>query len=164
MSKSDLNRPSWNEYFMRVTDFVSNRSTCLKEKQGAILVRERRILTTGYNGAPAGIDSCLEVGCLRDQRGLHGDEKQEICRGLHAIQNAIIQAAIFGVSTQNSILYSTRFPCIICLKMLINSGIKEIYINGMPSFPQLDSISTNLTRDMLEKTKIKLEFITIAKE
>lgn len=120
-------RPSWLEYFMSITDLVSERSTCLRRKVGAILVRDKRIIATGYNGAPAGISHCLDVGCLREQQGIPSGQRHELCRGLHAEQNAIIQAALHGVSVEGSTLYCTNMPCSICSKMLINARIEKIY-------------------------------------
>ncbi len=129
----ELERPSWEEYFMAITDLVAQRSTCTRRKVGAILVRDRRIIATGYNGAPSGIRHCLEVGCLRDQQAVPSGERHELCRGLHAEQNAIIQAALHGVSLQGSMLFCTNMPCSICSKMLINAGITKIlYRSGYP--------------------------------
>jgi len=108
---------------MDIVELVSRRSTCLRRRVGAILVRDKRILATGYNGPPAGITHCSEVGCLRDKLGVPSGERHELCRGLHAEQNAIIQAALYGVSTKGATVYCTNHPCIICSKMIINSGI-----------------------------------------
>ena len=119
-------RPSWDQYFMDIVDLVSRRSTCLRRKVGAVIVRDKRILSTGYNGAPTGIRHCAEVGCLREQLKVPSGERHELCRGLHAEQNAIIQAALHGVSTKGSTIYCTNHPCIICSKMIINSGIEKI--------------------------------------
>jgi dCMP deaminase len=126
-------RPHWDDYFMDITHFVATRSTCLRRHVGAVLVRDKRILSTGYNGAPSGIDHCLEVGCLREQLGIPSGERHELCRALHAEQNAIIQAALHGVGIKGATLYCTNLPCIICSKMLINSGIRKIiYQEGYP--------------------------------
>lgn len=119
-------RPSWDQYFMDIVELVSKRSTCLRRKVGAVLVRDKRILSTGYNGAPTGIRHCAEVGCLREQLNVPSGERHELCRGLHAEQNAIIQAALHGVSIKGSTIYCTNHPCIICSKMIINSGIEKI--------------------------------------
>ncbi len=121
-----MNRPSWDEYFMEITRLVSKRSTCLRRKVGAVIVKEKRILTTGYNGAPRGLAHCIEIGCLREREGIPSGEKQELCRGLHAEQNAIVQAALYGISIEGGILYCTTQPCIICAKMIINAGISKI--------------------------------------
>lgn len=122
---AQIDRPSWDQYFMDIVDLVSKRSTCLRRKVGAILVRDKRILATGYNGPPAGIPHCSEVGCLRDKLKVPSGERHELCRGLHAEQNAIIQAALHGVSTKGATIYCTNHPCIICAKMIINSGIES---------------------------------------
>ncbi len=119
-------RPSWEQYFMDIVEIVSRRSTCLRRKVGAILVRDKRILATGYNGAPTGLRHCLERGCLRDELQIPSGERHELCRGLHAEQNAIIQAALHGVSVRGAVLYCTNHPCIICSKMIVNSGITGI--------------------------------------
>ena len=124
----DDKRPSWNEYFMKMAYLASERSTCLRRKVGAVLVRDKRAIATGYNGAPAGIPHCSEVGCLRAELNVPSGQRHELCRGLHAEQNAIIQAALFGVSTKDSVLYCTTQPCIICTKMLINAGIRKVYV------------------------------------
>jgi dCMP deaminase len=123
-------RPSYDEYFMKMAHVVSKRSTCLRRKVGAILVKERHILSTGYNGAPKGLKHCCETGCLRDDLNIPSGERHELCRGLHAEQNAIIQAAVFGVSIKGSILYCTNTPCVVCVKMLINAGVTEIIYAG----------------------------------
>lgn len=120
-------RPSWDEYFLRIAIVVSGRSTCLRRQVGALIVKEKRILTTGYNGAPRGLAHCLEVGCLRDEADAPSGTTHELCRGLHAEQNAIIQAALHGVRIDGGVLYSTHQPCVLCTKMLINSGIWSIY-------------------------------------
>ena len=120
-------RPSWDEYFMGITEMVAQRSTCLRRKVGAILVRDKRIIATGYNGAPAKVSHCLDIGCLREQQGIPSGERHELCRGLHAEQNAIIQAALHGFSIEGSTLYCTNMPCSICSKMLINARIEKIY-------------------------------------
>ena len=120
-------RPSWDTYFMNITTLVAQRSTCTRRAVGAIIVKDKRILSTGYNGAPTGIRHCLEVGCLRESLQVPSGERHELCRGIHAEQNAIIQAAYHGVSVNNAVLYCTNQPCAICAKMIINAGIKKIY-------------------------------------
>jgi len=119
-------RPSWEEYFMDITHLVAKRSTCLRRQVGAILVKDKKILATGYNGAPSRLDHCLEIGCLRQKQGIPSGERHELCRGLHAEQNAIIQAAYHGVAIQGATLYCTNHPCIICSKMIINAGIEKV--------------------------------------
>lgn len=123
-------RPSWDEYFLEVAQLVSRRATCLRRSVGAVLVKDKKILATGYNGAPSGLKHCLDIGCLREKLKIPSGERHELCRGLHAEQNVLLQAALYGVSTKGSILYVTNQPCIICAKMLINAGIKEIVISG----------------------------------
>ncbi|MBS3809310.1 MAG: cytidine/deoxycytidylate deaminase family protein [Desulfobacterales bacterium] len=125
MTRSDQ-RPSWDNYFMEIAGLVSCRSTCLRRAVGAIIVKEHRILSTGYNGAPAGIRHCAEVGCLRETMNVESGQRHELCRGIHAEQNAIIQAAYHGVAIRGGTLYCTNLPCAICTKMLINAGITEI--------------------------------------
>lgn len=126
-------RPEWEVYFLRIAQLASTRSTCLRRQVGAVLVKEKNILTTGYNGVPSGISHCLDVGCLREEKGIPSGQRHELCRGLHAEQNAIIQAARHGVSIRDSVLFCTNFPCVICSKMLINAGIREIfYLEGYP--------------------------------
>jgi dCMP deaminase len=121
-------RPTWDEYFVAITRQVATRSTCLRRKVGAIIVKDKRILTTGYNGAPKGVKNSLEIGtCLREELGVPSGERQEICRGLHAEQNAILQAAYHGVSIKGAVMYCTTQPCITCSKMIINAGIVKIY-------------------------------------
>ncbi len=120
-------RPSWPEYFMAITKMVAMRSTCLRRSVGAILVKDKRILSTGYNGAPSGLRHCEEVGCLREDSSIPSGTRHELCRGLHAEQNAIIQAAYHGISICGADLYCTNMPCVICSKMIINAGILNIY-------------------------------------
>jgi dCMP deaminase len=116
-------RPSWDEYFINMAFLVAERSTCLRHKVGAVIVKDKRVLTTGYNGAPAGMKDCLELGCLRDQLGIPSGTRHEICRGIHAEQNAIIQAAIYGINISNSTMYCTHTPCNLCAKMIVNAKI-----------------------------------------
>jgi len=123
-------RLSWDEYFMRITREVAQRSTCMRRRVGAILVKDKHILTTGYNGAPTGLPHCEEVGCLRERLAVPSGERAELCRGLHAEQNAIIQAAVHGVQIRGSTLYSTTQPCVLCTKMLLNAGVVRIVYEG----------------------------------
>ena len=146
-------RPEWDEYFLRIAYLVSERSTCLRRKVGAVIVKDKHILATGYNGAPSGIRHCSETGCLREKLGVPSGQRHELCRGLHAEQNAIIQAALHGVALKGSIIYITNQPCIICAKMLINAGIKEIIIGeGYPD---------EMALDFLNEAKIKIRQISI---
>lgn len=126
----ELERPSWDEYFMEIAAIVAKRSTCLRRKVGALAVKERRILATGYNGAPSGLRHCQEVGCLRAKLDIPSGERHELCRGLHAEQNVIIQAALHGISLAGATIYCTNQPCNVCAKMLVNAGIVEIVFDG----------------------------------
>jgi len=121
-----MSRPSWDEYFVAIAEEVSRRSTCLRRQVGAILVVDRRILATGYNGAPSNVPHCEEVGCLREKMKVPSGERHELCRGLHAEQNAMIQAARHGVRIDGAALYTTHHPCSMCAKMAINAGIRRI--------------------------------------
>ena len=139
-------RPSWDEYFMDITRRVATRSTCLRRAVGAILVHDKRIIASGYNGGPSGLAHCLDIGCLREKLGIPSGQQHELCRGIHAEQNAIIQAARYGVSIEGSVLYCTTQPCTQCTKMLINAGITEIvYAEGYPD---------DLARELLEESGI----------
>jgi len=120
-------RPSWDSYFMEIAELVASRSTCTRRSVGAVIVKDKQVLSTGYNGAPSGIAHCLETGCLREQMNIPSGERHELCRGIHAEQNAIIQAAYHGVSIKGGSLYCTNSPCSICAKMIINAGIEKIY-------------------------------------
>jgi len=120
-------RPSWHAYFMDIADLVSTRATCVRRRVGAVLVKNKRILCSGYNGAPTGIAHCAQTGCLRAQLNVPSGEKHELCRGVHAEQNAIIQAAYHGISVKDATLYCTHQPCSICAKMIINAGIVMVY-------------------------------------
>lgn len=126
----NIKRPSWDEYFLEMAKLVSKRSTCLRRHVGAVIVKDKRILATGYNGAPSGLEHCLDIGCLREKLNVPSGQRHELCRALHAEQNAIIQAAVHGTPLKGSILYLTNQPCIICAKMIINAGIKEIVTAG----------------------------------
>lgn len=119
-------RLSNDEYFMEMAYLVAKRSTCLRRNVGAVIVKDKRILSTGYNGAPKNLKHCEETGCLREQLKVPSGQRHELCRGVHAEQNAIIQSAIFGVSIKGSTIYITNFPCSVCIKMIINAGINEI--------------------------------------
>ena len=119
-------RPSWDEYFMAIAEQVAGRSTCIRRQIGAVLVKDKRMLATGYNGVPAGLAHCDEVGCLREQRGIPSGTQHELCRGIHAEQNAVIQAAKHGIAIDGATAYCTHQPCVLCAKILINSGITAI--------------------------------------
>ena len=122
-----ITRPSWEEYFMDIAVLVARRSTCLRRAVGALIVKDKRILATGYNGAPSGIRHCGEAGCLRETMNIASGQRHELCRGIHAEQNAIIQAAYHGVCIKDAVLFCTNLPCAICTKMIINAGIKKIF-------------------------------------
>lgn len=141
-------RPSWDTYFMEIATLVSKRSTCLRRAVGAVIVKEHRILSTGYNGAPAGIRHCAEVGCLRETMNIESGQRHELCRGIHAEQNAIIQAAYHGVPIRGASLYCTNLPCAICTKMLINAGILEIFYQ--------EGYADQLSQSLLEEAGIAL--------
>lgn len=148
-------RPSWDEYFLEVASVVASRATCLRRKVGAVIVKDKRILATGYNGAPSGLKHCLDIGCLREKLKIPSGERHELCRGLHAEQNAILQAVVHQIDIKNSALYATNQPCIICAKMLINAQIKEIVIaSGYPD---------KLAREMLKEAKIKIRLVKPSK-
>lgn len=119
-------RPSWDDYFMKIACDVAERSTCKRRSVGALIVKDRQILATGYNGAPSGFKHCCEAGCVRETENVPSGERHELCRGIHAEQNAIIQAAKHGVSILGSTVYVNTKPCVVCAKMLANSGISEI--------------------------------------
>ncbi|MCL6449969.1 MAG: cytidine/deoxycytidylate deaminase family protein [Acetobacteraceae bacterium] len=136
-------RPGWDDYFLEIARVVSRRSTCLRRKVGAILVQGRRILATGYNGAPAGLPHCSAAGCLREKLGIPAGERHELCRGLHAEQNVIIQAAVHGVAVSRATLYSTAEPCSVCAKMLINAGVSRVVY----AQPYPDGLARELFRE-----------------
>lgn len=136
-------RPSWDSYFMEIAEVVAQRSTCLRGKVGAVIVKDKRILTTGYNGAPSGLAHCREVGCTRQKLGIPSGQRHELCRGIHAEQNAIIQAAVWGISIKGGTMYSTVQPCSLCAKMLINAGIVKIVYKG--EYP--DKLSLSLLQE-----------------
>jgi dCMP deaminase len=141
-------RPSWDEYFLQLATQAASRSTCLRRQVGAVLVRDKRILATGYNGAPRGVSHCLDIGCLREQMGIPSGERQELCRAIHAEQNAVIQAAIHGVAIEDATLYTTLHPCVLCAKILINCGVREIhYVEGYPD---------ELSRELLAEAGVVL--------
>ncbi len=136
-------RPSWDQYFLSIAAKVRERSTCLRRQVGAIIVKDKRILTTGYNGAPKGMKHCSEIGCLREKEEVPAGERHELCRGIHAEQNAIVQAAAFGVSIKDSTLYCTHFPCVLCTKMIINSGVRRLVVEEQ--YP--DDLSASMLKE-----------------
>jgi len=144
-------RPEWDEYFLEIARLVATRSTCRRRNVGAVIVGDKRLLTTGYNGAPAGLAHCLEVGCLREKMGIPSGERQELCRGLHAEQNAIIQAALYGVPIAGATVYVTCQPCTTCVKMLVNCKIRRIVT--------ADDYPDEFARQLLTESGIKFEKI-----
>lgn len=142
-----MTRPSWDQYFMNIVVQVTKRSTCRRRQTGAVIVKDKRILATGYNGAPRGLAHCLDVGCLREEYKVESGERHELCRGLHAEQNAIIQAALHGVSIKGATIYCSHQPCILCAKMIINSAIRDILF--------LDSYPDDLAQELLREAGVK---------
>lgn len=142
-----VQRPEWNSYFMKIAEDVATRSTCIRRSVGAVIVKDKRILSTGYNGAPKGVPHCTEETCLRNKYNVPSGQKHELCRGLHAEQNAIIQAACHGVSIDGAVIFVTHQPCIICTKMLINSGIHTFYYKN--------AYNDELAIEMMDEANIK---------
>lgn len=152
---TELKRPSWDEYFMEMAVLTSKRSTCLRRQVGAVIVKDRHVVASGYNGAPIGLAHCDEMGgCLRQQLGVPSGQRHELCRALHAEQNAIIQAAALGNSIDGASIYVTNHPCIICAKMIINAGIKKVYIK--------DSYPDEMAAEILAEAG--LEIVTLGEE
>lgn len=146
-------RPGWDEYFMKMALLVAERSTCLRHHVGAVIVRDKRILTTGYNGAASGTKDCLQLGCLREKMKIPSGTRHEICRAIHAEQNAIIQAGLHGINLKDAVIYCTHSPCILCAKMLANVKISRfITCNEYP-----DKSFKPLFREVgIEFVKIKM--------
>ncbi len=141
-------RPSWDAYFLKIALDVAERATCLRRRVGAVLVRDKRILATGYNGAPRGVPHCAEVGCLRRELDVPSGQRHELCRGVHAEMNALLQCALHGVAAAGAVLYSTATPCSLCSKMLINAGVRRVvYLGDYPD---------DLGRDLLEQAGVEL--------
>ncbi len=147
-----MKRPSWDEYFMQMAELTAKRSTCLRRQVGAIIVKDKHIIATGYNGAPRGLPHCEDLGgCLREKLGVPSGERHELCRALHAEQNAIIQAATLGQSIEEGTIYVTHQPCIICAKMIINAGIGRIVVkNGYPD---------KMSEEMVKEANLKIEMM-----
>ncbi len=145
-----MERPSWDQYFMEMAELTAKRSTCMRRQVGAVIVKDRHAIATGYNGAPSGIKHCEERGgCLRQQMGIPSGQRHELCMALHAEQNAIIQAAAMGHGIEGGTIYITHQPCAICAKMIINSGIKRIVIReGYPD---------ELAASILEEAGLNIE-------
>ena len=147
-------RPSLDEYFLEIAFVVGKRATCLRNNVGAVIVRDKRILSTGYNGAPSGMEHCLDIGCIRDLENIPSGTRHEKCRAVHAEQNAIIQAAIHGVSIAGATIYCTHQPCILCTKMIINSNIKRVVYAAL--YPDTDSLK------FFSDAGVKVEYIPFA--
>lgn len=145
----DRTRPGWDEYFMSLATLAATRSTCIRRQVGAILTSDRRVLATGYNGAPKGLRHCREVGCLREQMNIPSGQRHEICRAIHAEQNAILQAAQYGVAVKDATMYSTTQPCAICSKLIINLDVVRIVHQS--SYP--DEFALTLLHDAGFKEK-----------
>ncbi len=146
-----IDRPDWDNYFMQIATVVATRSTCSRRQVGALLVQNKRILSTGYNGAPSGLSHCLEVGCLREKLQVPSGERHELCRGLHAEQNAIIQAAVHGVAIKDAVLYCTHYPCSLCAKMLVNAGVRTLVL--ATNYPD------DLAKELFAEAGIEVRFI-----
>ncbi len=146
-----LTRLDADQYFLKIASVVAERSTCRRHHVGAVAVRDKHILTTGYNGAPSGLKDCLELGCLRDEMNIPSGERHEICRGIHAEQNVIIQAALHGISLEGSTIYCTHTPCVLCAKMLVNAKIKRLVSFGKYS----DDTFTDLFKEAGIEVDIK---------
>jgi dCMP deaminase len=131
-------RPTTDEYFMNIAEVVATRSTCLRNHVGAVIVRDKRIISTGYNGAPRNLEHCLDIGCIRDQENIESGTMHEVCRAVHAEQNAIIQAALHGVSTKGATIYCTHQPCVLCAKMIINANIVRVVFEQ--AYPDLHAL------------------------
>ena len=134
---------------MDITHLVAKRSTCLRRQVGAVLVKDKKILATGYNGAPSRLEHCIEIGCLRERQGIPSGERHELCRGLHAEQNAIIQAAYHGVQIHGATLYCTNYPCMICSKMILNAGIQKVVYG--------DGYADALAKEMFKESGIAIK-------
>lgn len=144
-------RPAWQKYFIEMAYLVSARSTCLRRKVGAVLVRNNQVLSTGYNGAPKGVLHCSVTGCIREQLNVPSGVKHELCRGVHAEQNAIIQAAVNGTSIQHGELYCTTQPCIICAKMIINAEVSRVFV--------AESYNDPMSLEMLTQANVELVLV-----
>jgi dCMP deaminase len=145
-------RPTIDEYFMEIASVVAKRSTCLRNQVGAVIVKDKRILSTGYNGAPRNLEHCLDIGCIRQQNNIASGTRHELCRAVHAEQNAIIQAALHGVSIENATVYCTHQPCILCAKMLINSRVEKVVFGTV--YPDKEALA------FFDKAGVKIEQFT----
>lgn len=148
-----IKRPEWDEYFLKMAYLVAERSTCLRHHVGAVIVRDKHILTTGYNGAASGVKDCLVLGCLRDEKNIPSGERHEICRAIHAEQNAIIQAGLHGINISGSTMYCTHSPCILCAKMLVNAKVKRFVSGGR--------YSDESFKMLFKEAGVKFEILTV---
>lgn len=145
---ADHRRPDWDEYFMEIAHVVAKRSTCVRHHIGSVIVRDKRILATGYNGAPRNLPHCIELGCMRNELGIESGTRHEMCRALHAEQNAIIQAALYGTPTKDATLYCTHQPCSLCARAIINAGVQRVVFEG--NYPDTFAL------EMLEQAEVEL--------
>ena len=141
-----MDRPDNDTYFMEMAELVARRSTCVRRQVGAVIVKDKRVLTTGYNGSPKGTKHCEELGCIRVTENIPSGTRHEMCRGVHAEQNAVIQAAYFGISINDSTVYTTTYPCSMCAKILINAGIKEVVYS--------ESYTDDLSKKLFDETNV----------
>ena len=157
----ELTRPDIDEYFLKIASVVAERATCRRHHVGAVAVKDKHILATGYNGAPAGLKDCLELGCLRDELGIPSGERHEICRGIHAEQNVIIQASLHGVSLEGSTIYCTHTPCVLCAKMLVNAKIKRYVSFGKYNDNTFLSLfkEAAITVDIKKRTRSRITYL-----
>ncbi len=144
-----MKRPSWNQYFMQIAQVVATRSTCLRRKVGAIVVKNKRIISSGYNGTLSNLEHCEKVGCLRQKLKIESGQRQELCRGMHAEANALLFAASYGVDMHNAVIYSTHQPCVLCAKMIIQTGIRQVIFTG--EYPD------DLAIQLFKEAKVKLK-------
>ncbi|MDO4952568.1 MAG: cytidine/deoxycytidylate deaminase family protein [Synergistaceae bacterium] len=148
-----MQRTTWDEYFLQIARLVASRSTCLRKQVGAVIVKDRHILATGYNGSPQGTRHCTEIGCVREEMKIPHGARYEMCRACHGEENAILQSARHGVSIEGADIYCTHKPCINCTKMILNSGIKRV-------FYETDDLPLNgLQEDLIAQAKV--EFIQL---
>ncbi len=156
-----MKRPDIDEYFLKISAVVAERSTCLRHHVGAVAVKNKHILSTGYNGAAAGCKDCLELGCLRNERNIPSGERHEICRAIHAEQNAIIQAALHGVSIEGCTIYCTHTPCVLCAKMLTNAKIKRFVSYGKYNDDSFISLfkEAGIEVEIKDRPSLQVEFL-----
>jgi dCMP deaminase len=159
--KEKITRPGADEYFLKIASVVAERSTCLRHHMGAVAVKDKHILTTGFNGAPSGLKDCLELGCLRNENNIPSGTRTEICRAIHAEQNVIIQAALHGISLEGCTIYCTHTPCVLCAKMMVNAKVKRVVIftkYADDSFKELFR-EAGISLDVLEKPSSTISFL-----